>query len=125
MNFGQAIVSGFSHYLTFSGRAPRSELWYFVLFGLILKTAVRLLDAFLFPTLAAQGILPIAIVFSLAMLLPVTSIWIRRLHDIDRTGWWVLITLTGIGAILLIVWGCIKGTKGANRFGPDPLLAGK
>jgi uncharacterized membrane protein YhaH (DUF805 family) len=46
---------------------------------------------------------------------------IRRLHDIDRTGWWVLLALTLIGAILLIVWACFKGTDGPNRFGPDPL----
>jgi uncharacterized membrane protein YhaH (DUF805 family) len=45
------------------------------------------------------------------------------MHDIDRTGWWILISLTIIGVILLIVWACMKGTIGPNRYGPDPLGA--
>ena len=45
----------------------------------------------------------------------------RRLHDIDRTGWWVLITFTVIGIILLLIWACTRGTAAANRYGPDPL----
>ena len=49
------------------------------------------------------------------------SVTIRRLHDLDRTGWWLLIALTGIGMILLIVWYCMKGTTGPNSYGPDPL----
>jgi uncharacterized membrane protein YhaH (DUF805 family) len=45
----------------------------------------------------------------------------RRLHDLDRTAWWLLLLLTGIGIILLIIWYCMRGTSGPNRFGPDPL----
>jgi len=48
---------------------------------------------------------------------------VRRLHDLDRTGWWLLIAFTGIGIILLIVWNCMKGTTGSNSFGADPLAA--
>jgi uncharacterized membrane protein YhaH (DUF805 family) len=47
----------------------------------------------------------------------------RRLHDLDRTAWWLLIVFTGIGLILLLVWDCMKGTTGPNRFGADPLGA--
>jgi uncharacterized membrane protein YhaH (DUF805 family) len=57
------------------------------------------------------------------LLLPAIAISVRRLHDIDRTGWWVLIGATIIGHILLLVWFCTKGTPGRNRFGPDPLGA--
>jgi uncharacterized membrane protein YhaH (DUF805 family) len=60
-------------------------------------------------------------IVGLALLLPGLAVSIRRLHDLDRTGWWILIALTGIGAILLIIWYVMKGTDGPNRFGPDPL----
>ena len=65
---------------------------------------------------------PIGIVWSLANLLPGIAIGVRRLHDLDKSGWWVLIALIPlIGAIILIVWYCSKGTTGDNRFGADPL----
>jgi uncharacterized membrane protein YhaH (DUF805 family) len=115
MGFGEAIKSGFSHYVTFSGRAQRSALWYFVLFFVIVSIVTNFIDA----ALGTYGI--VGLLVSLALLLPYLSVWIRRLHDLDRTGWWVLIAFTGIGTILLIVWFCMKGTTGPNRFGPDPL----
>ena len=62
-------------------------------------------------------------VVSLALLLPGIAVSARRLHDLDRTAWWLLIAFTGIGLILLLVWDCMKGTTGPNRFGADPLGA--
>jgi len=117
MGFGEAIKSGFSHYVTFSGRAQRSALWYFVLFFVIVSIVTNIIDV----ALGTYGI--VGLLVSLALLLPYLSVWIRRLHDLDRTGWWVLISFTGIGIILLIVWFCMKGTTGPNRFGADPLAA--
>lgn len=117
MGFGEAISSGFSHYVTFSGRAPRSEFWYWTLFVFILSVIANILDAIL-------GIPAIGAIVSLGLLLPGISMGIRRLHDIDRTGWWMLLGLTGIGAILLIVWACFKGTTGQNTYGPDPIPGG-
>ena len=116
MNFGEAISSGFSNYVNFSGRASRSEFWYWILFGIIVSIIANIIDAVL-------GIpLPVvSAIVSLVLLLPNISISIRRLHDIDRTGWWFLLVLTIIGSILLIVWACFKGTSGANTYGPDPL----
>jgi uncharacterized membrane protein YhaH (DUF805 family) len=58
---------------------------------------------------------------SLLLLLPGVAVSVRRLHDLDRSGWWLLLTLTGIGIILLLIWDCMRGTPGPNRFGPDPL----
>ena len=55
--------------------------------------------------------------------LPGVAVSVRRLHDLDCTGWWLLIAFTGIGIILLIVWNCMKGTTGSNSFGADPLAA--
>jgi uncharacterized membrane protein YhaH (DUF805 family) len=118
MGFGQAVASGFSNYVNFSGRAPRSEYWFWVLFTIIGGIATGIVDAFAFPEASMS---PLNSLFNLACFLPSLAIGVRRLHDIDRTGWWLLILLTLIGVILLIIWACIRGTIGPNRFGPDPL----
>jgi uncharacterized membrane protein YhaH (DUF805 family) len=118
MQFHEAIKSGFRHYATFAGRAARSEYWYWVLFGLLVAIAAGILDGASFPDVETR---PIGAITSLALLLPGISVSVRRLHDLDRTGWWVLIGFTVIGIILLIVWDCMKGTAGPNRYGPDPL----
>ena len=69
--------------------------------------------------------LPIfGLIVDFGLCLPSIAVSVRRLHDIDRTGWWMLIAFTGVGLILLLIWDCIKGTRGANRFGPDPLPLG-
>ncbi len=64
---------------------------------------------------------PLTTPLVLALFLPNLSVQIRRLHDVNRSGWWVLIGLTGIGVIPLIIWACMKGTSGTNSFGADPL----
>ena len=115
MNFGQAISSGFSNYVQFSGRAIRSEYWYWVLFTVIGSIVAGIIDAVL-------GITVIDPLFGLATILPSIAVAIRRLHDLDRTGWWIFIGLIPlIGWIILIIWYCSRGTVGSNRFGPDPL----
>lgn len=114
MNFQQAIVSGFQNYVNFAGRAARSEFWYWALFVFLVNIAANLVDA-------AIDVGLISALASLALFLPGIAVSVRRLHDLDRTGWWLLIALTGVGIILLIVWWCMKGTTGSNRFGPDPL----
>jgi uncharacterized membrane protein YhaH (DUF805 family) len=120
MSFFEAIGSGLRNYASFSGRAVRSEYWYFVLFLLIVGIVAELLDFFLFPLqMVFQGIGPLHILSSLALLLPSIAVSVRRLHDIDRTGWWALLYLTGIGTLWLIYWACRRGTVGPNRFGPD------
>ena len=64
---------------------------------------------------------PLNSIFGLITFLPGLAVAVRRLHDIDRTGWWFLIALTIIELIVLLVWACQKGTTGPNRYGPDPL----
>lgn len=118
MNFQEAIQSGFRNYVTFSGRAPRSEFWYWVLFEVLVSIVASILDVAIFPL---NDISPLNAIASLLLFLPSLAVSIRRLHDIDRTGWWVLISLTVIGIVLLIIWNCLRGTIGPNRFGPDPL----
>jgi uncharacterized membrane protein YhaH (DUF805 family) len=115
MNFGQAISAGFSNYVKFSGRAVRSEYWFWFLFYCVGLLVAEIIDAVL-------GITVVVILFWLATVLPTLAITIRRLHDLDRTGWWIFLGLVPIvGAIILIIWYCSRGTQGPNRFGPDPL----
>jgi uncharacterized membrane protein YhaH (DUF805 family) len=121
MNFVEAIKSGFSHYVTFSGRASRSEYWYWVLFAALGGLVTAVIDAAIFGYHA--GVSPLNSIFGVAVFLPGLAVAARRLHDTDRTAWWLLLALTGIGAIVLIIWFCFKGTPGPNRFGPDPLAS--
>ena len=110
MGFTQAIASGFQKYATFEGRACRSEYWFFALFH------------FLVALIAVFAGIVVFVLVALAFLLPSLSVLVRRLHDVDRSGWWYWIVLIPIvGAILILVWFCTEGTQGDNRFGPDPL----
>ena len=69
---------------------------------------------------SAQGG-PISALVSLGLFLPGLAVAVRRLHDVDRSGWWLLLAFVPlIGIIVLIVWWCTEGTRGPNRFGPDP-----
>jgi uncharacterized membrane protein YhaH (DUF805 family) len=121
MGFTDAIKTGFQKYIGFSGRAARSEYWYWVLFVLLLQIVAWLVDMTLFG-FNTTGVNPIGVIVSLATLLPGLAVSVRRLHDIDRVGWWIFLALIPIvGAIVLIYWACLRGTVGANRFGPDPL----
>ena len=115
MGFGQAISAGFSNYVNFSGRACRSEYWYWILFIIIADIVAAIIDQ-------ALGIQLVTGLFGLVTIIPNIAIAIRRLHDLDRTGWWVLLGFIPlIGWIILLIWYVTKGTDGPNRFGPDPL----
>jgi len=117
MNFTQAISSGFSNYVTFSGRAARSAYWYWVLFVCLGEVVTSIIDYVI-------GLQVTTGLFGLAVLLPGIAIAVRRLHDLDRSGWWILLVFIPlIGAIVLLIWYCSRGTAGPNRFGPDPLSA--
>lgn len=123
MGFQDAVRKALSNYANFSGRARRSEYWWFFLFVLLGNAILGLIDAALFGT-APDGS-PVSLlggIFSLAMLLPNLAVGARRLHDIDRTGWWLLIALVPVlGALVLIFFFVQRGTDGPNRFGADPL----
>ena len=97
MNFADAVRSVFSKYATFTGRARRSEFWWFVLFSAIVNTVASVLDA-------VVGNKLIEILVTLALLLPSLAVTVRRLHDTGRSGWWILIALIPlIGVIVLLV----------------------
>ncbi len=121
MGFAEAIKSWFNKYVTFSGRAPRSEYWWFTLFAILAQIVLTFVDMAVFGA-NPYGIDPLATIFSLAVLLPGLAVTVRRLHDTGRSAWWLLIVLIPvIGYIVLIVFACLKSEPGANRFGPNPL----
>jgi len=96
MDFGDAIKSGFRNYVTFRGRAPRSEFWYWTLFAVLATLAGQITDTAILED-ADHGLA--APLISLALFLPGWAVGIRRLHDIDRTGWWMLIAFTVVGVV--------------------------
>jgi uncharacterized membrane protein YhaH (DUF805 family) len=113
MNFNQAVITAFSKYAVFTGRASRPEFWWFALFNTMVAIAATIVDN-------SIGIELFSIMAGLALLLPGLGVAVRRLHDTDRTGWWVLIGLTIVGLVVLIIFYATPGTPGDNEYGPAP-----
>lgn len=117
MEFQEAVKAGFNNYANFSGRASRSEFWYWILFCFILNIVSGFIDTIL-------GLPLTGLLIFFGLLVPNIAVGIRRLHDTDRSGWWYLLNFVPvIGWIILIIWCATKGTDGPNRFGNDPLLS--
>jgi uncharacterized membrane protein YhaH (DUF805 family) len=166
------MILPLKRYAQFSGRSCRREYWMFVLFTFIVSIVLSLIDATLglgghtnsYSTTGANGYAAgagvsggwLANIWSLAMFIPSLAVGVRRLHDLNRTGWWllapivimvigfvmffmamrgaltgagmggsgmiggILLAVGGIMSIVLLVWFCMRGTEGPNRFGPDP-----
>ena len=139
----------FKKYATFSGRSRRQEYWMFFLFNLIISIVLAILDQLLGLKLTSEGVNNTGVlggIYSLVTFIPSLAVAVRRLHDTDRSGWYLLLpiapyvliilgiilkggglVLTIIGglsvlvlAILLIVWLATEGTSGENQYGPDP-----
>lgn len=108
-------------YAVFSGRARRSEYWFFVLFNMIVAFVLGFIDGFLGLGDMEAGIGLLGTIYGLAVIIPSIAVGVRRLHDTNRSGWWLLISLVPlIGAIVLIVFFVMDSTPGDNRFGPNP-----
>jgi uncharacterized membrane protein YhaH (DUF805 family) len=156
MNFVESVKTCLKKYVTFSGRASRSEFWWFCLFCFVLRIVANILDmTFFTPAMAqeavdavtnsamdagaamqatdmamaeqqdmmmAAGPAPIfSAIVGLGTFLPSIAVAARRLHDVNKSGWWQLIAITIIGLIPLLIWYVKKGEDGSNRFGDDPL----
>ena len=108
-------------YAVFTGRARRKEYWFFVLFNLIATIVLSMIDGMLGMYDAAAGIGVLSGIYGLGVLIPSIAVGIRRLHDTDRSGWWLLLAFIPlIGAIVLLVFMVLDSTPGDNRFGPNP-----
>lgn len=118
MGFVQAISSGFRNYVGFSGRACRSEFWYWSLFVCV----TVFFFGVILPVSGMGDQWFVVLVISPLLWLPSFAVGARRLHDIDLSGWWYLFGfIPVIGTIVLVIWFVERGTTGENRFGPDPL----
>ena len=105
-------------YADFNGRARRTEYWLFVLFSMVIAMVLGVVDY----VLGTPGI--IGLIFALAILIPSIAVGVRRLHDADRSGWWLLIAFIPIiGTIALLIFLLLDGTPGDNRFGSNPKAA--
>jgi len=124
MDFINELVANFlnvvtKNYVNFSGRARRKEFWLFVLANAIIGVVFSILMSFpwiggLFRTVYS--------LLMLALLLPNLGLSVRRLHDTGKDWPWLLLILTGIGAIVILVFCAQEGDRGDNAFGPDPKL---
>lgn len=116
--FDWYLVS-FKKYAIFTGRAQRKEYWFFVLFNIIFSIILSVFDAALF---GAGGAMPLSSVFMFVTLVPGIAVSVRRLHDIGRTGWWLLLLFVPlVGSIILIIFLVLKGDDVDNIYGPNPL----
>ena len=115
-------VEALRKYAVFSGRARRKEYWFFILFNILIAAGLTLIDTFVgtYDTLRGVGLL--SGLYSLGMLLPSLAVGVRRLHDIGRTGWWLLIGIVPlIGPIVLLVFAVLESQAGDNQYGPNPI----
>ncbi len=105
----------------FSGRARRKEYWFFFLFNLLVSIVLAVIDLTVGTYSASSGLGLLSTIYGLGVLIPSIAVGVRRLHDINRTGWWILIAFVPIiGIIILLIFALLPGTEGANDYGPDP-----
>ncbi|MFG1201986.1 DUF805 domain-containing protein [Xanthobacter aminoxidans] len=137
MTFTQAVRSCLSQYAGFEGRAPRSEFWWFTLFYILVDVAVIAVGGMLLTgsITSVQGNVDrsvswyvmtapnwLMIIAHLALFLPTLAVTVRRLHDVGRTGWWILISFVPFfGILLLLFWWVQPSQREPNAYGP-PLL---
>jgi uncharacterized membrane protein YhaH (DUF805 family) len=115
-------------YADFQGRSRRKEYWMFVLFQVLMMIPVSLVASFAFAPMFASGdtsygflIAIIVLLYLAAFLIPGIAVQVRRFHDQDKSGWFLLLGLIPyVGGLILLVFMCLEGTRGPNRFGPDP-----
>lgn len=124
MNMPSAIRSAFSQYVGFAGRAARSEFWYWILFVILVSVCLSVIDGAIiapmtgYEQFAPEAGQPLQIIFNLATLLPTLAVTVRRLHDTDRSGWWILLGLIPIIGNLILLWWYIQaGTEQENEYG--------
>ena len=108
-------------YAVFSGRARRKEYWLFILLYIIASVVAVVIDGVMGTINEEAGFGVFSGIVMLGLLIPSIAVSVRRLHDKNLRGWWFLIYLTGIGSIVLLIFFCMRGTVGENRFGDDPL----
>ena len=116
LTFKEAVESALkNNYCNFDGRASRSQYWWFYLFQIIVSVVLYCLSPIL-----GSSVTTLATLINLALLLPALGLCFRRLHDTGKSGWWMLISLTGIGMLVLLVFFAQNSEMRANEYGPVP-----
>jgi len=121
VGFGESVKQAFSNGFVYRGRASRSAYWWWVLFETITIIVLELLiiiPAAAHSTAAVTLFVIIVAIAAIYLALVGLALTVRRLHDIDKSGWWVLIGLVPFGGIVLLVFSLLEGTPGPNRFEP-------
>ena len=127
----QWFITCLKKYAIFSGRSRRAEYWYFQLFASFFGIVLLAIETFalgidfnysaLMVPFSHQQSITVSDIYYLALVLPAFAVGVRRLHDVDKSGWWALLVfIVIIGWVPLIVWLVKSGTTGLNRFGHDP-----
>ena len=133
MGFIDAVKFGFIRYFTFTTRSSRSEFWWWMLFTFLVDVILVVVNSILFGRSIQQSSAEniflydsgyLGAIFQLVVLIPTIAISCRRLHDIDKSGWWqLLVFIPLIGWGFLLYWFVKRGDDGENRFGADPLVS--
>ncbi len=118
MDIQTSVKTCFDKYATFFGRASRSEYWFFVLFCFLGGIITFIIDVAILGYSIESEFTPINSIFTIVTAIPTIAVGCRRLHDVNKSGWWQLIWITIIGGIFLIVWFATEGEKKKNKFGP-------
>ena len=108
-------------YACFSGRARRQEYWLFVLFNIIAGIIVGVISGVLVSVTNVTAFAFLGMIYNLAVLIPGFAVFVRRMHDIGRSGWWWLIAFIPlIGVLVLFIFCCLDSQPGDNDYGPNP-----
>jgi|TARA_B110000037_G_scaffold111605_1_gene128750 uncharacterized membrane protein YhaH (DUF805 family) len=116
MDLQTSIKTCFNKYADFSGRALRSEFWFFCLFTFLGGIITVIIDVMILGY-SVESYGPINLIFSVGVLLPSFAVTTRRLHDINRSGWWQLLYITIIGIVLVVIWCATEGENKKNKYG--------
>ena len=121
MTFIDSIKSCFNKYGNINGRATRSEYWYWTLFVILVSVVTFIIDISLLGSSIDDEFTPLNSIWSLAVLIPGITVTIRILHDVNRSGWWILFIFTVIGIIPYFYWLVKRSDANENSFGPSSL----
>ncbi len=116
MSMIESVKTVLSKYVDFSGRARRSELWWYLLCYAIVSGVL----SSVYQATQSGIVAGLSGIVSLGLLLPTLAVHVRRLHDVGRSGWWLLLDLTCIGGIVILIWEIMDSQPGDNQYGPNP-----
>jgi uncharacterized membrane protein YhaH (DUF805 family) len=127
LSFVPSVIRTLRLYATFSGRASVAEYWWFALFQALVWTPVYLTANVIVGGRVSDsvgalllGMSLVLIVAALSLVIPALAVTVRRLHDTDRTGWWALLVVVPLVAVILYLFMLLPGTGGRNTYGPQP-----